>query len=93
MINDTELLSDDSLDNCIWLNEEQVDMMLAQMKSEKQQQEMEEMYEEMDEEHHRRKRKVIDFNRFSYNMWPTDRPVAWKFDGAHSKKLCIYDDS
>ena len=86
MINNTELLSDDSLDDCIWLNEEQVDMMPAQMRAKKQQREM----EEMDEEHHRRKRKVIDFDRFSYNIWPIDRPVAWKFDGAHGKYFDRY---
>merc|ERR1712226_759419 len=42
----------------------------------------EEQEKEM-EGHRRVKRKVLNFGSFPAYMWPTDKPIAWKFDGVH----------
>lgn len=74
--------SDDSLDGCIWLTEEQIDGIT------------EKIQEEWEEEEHRgsrgashgngrsrQKRKLKDFSNFLYGMW--EMPLRWKFDGNH----------
>jgi hypothetical protein len=84
LVNDT----DDSLDNCIWLTGDQLDEIFDTMEDDLNGQYPEHSGGYMDDrnniQHRRQKRKVTNFKKFSFSMWPK-KMVHWKFNGAHSK--------
>ena len=76
---DQDSTSDDTLDGCIWLTEEQIDeMMKAQLNNDTA-----DLSSELTSQssHHRQKRTLVDFDRQPYSKWPM--PITYKFDGDH----------
>ena len=63
--------TDDTLDGCILLTEEQIDAMMLQLNNDTTDSDV----------HSRQKRTLTDFGQSPYNMWPM--PITYKFDGSH----------
>ena len=62
-----------TLDGCIWLTEEQAELML------------EDTVAKMEERRHGRKKRTLDKNIvLGLNRWDTRQPIKWKFDNKHS---------
>ncbi|ELU12127.1 hypothetical protein CAPTEDRAFT_202229 [Capitella teleta] len=66
--------SDDSLDGCIWVTEEQIDDLMEELEAN--------WKAEDGEQKIRKKRKLADFRKSTSGLW--DLPIAWKFFGSQS---------
>jgi len=83
--------TDDTLDRCIWLTEEQLDELFVRMEEELKRK-MISSEKPRDVIPHgesiriRNKRKVTNFRKYPFSKWPT-KTIYWKFDGEHGKCL------